>query len=115
MSPSAEEISDRTAFTRSSNSPRNFAPGNHGAEVERHQLLALERFRHVVIDDAQRQAFGDGGLADAGLADQHGIVLGAAAQHLDGAADLLVAADHRIELAVARRWVRSRAYFLSAS
>ena len=47
--------------------------------------------------------FDDGGLADARLADQHRIVLGAAGEHLDGAADFLVAADHRIELAVARR------------
>jgi hypothetical protein len=36
-------------------------------------------FRHVAIDDAQREALGDGGLADAGLADQHRVVLGAAA------------------------------------
>ena len=100
ISPSAAEISDRTALSRSSNSPRNFGARHHGAEIERHELLALERFRHVVVDDAQRQALGDRGLADAGLADQHGIVLGAAAQYLDRAADLLVAADHRIELAV---------------
>jgi hypothetical protein len=46
--------------------------------------------------------FDDGGLADAGLADQHRVVLGAAGQHLDGAPDLLVAADHRVDLAVAR-------------
>ena len=71
------------------------------AHVERHQLLVLERFRHVAIDDAQRQALGDGRLADAGLADQHRIVLGAARQHLDRAADFVVAADHRIELALA--------------
>ena len=103
MSPSADAISYSTAFSRSSNSPRYFGAGDHRAEVERHQLLALQRLRHVAVDDAQRQALDDGGLADAGLADQHGIVLGAAAQHLDGAADLLVAADHRIELAVARR------------
>ena len=47
--------------------------------------------------------FGDRGLADAGLADQHRIVLGPAGEHLDRAADFLVAADHRVELAVARR------------
>jgi hypothetical protein len=46
--------------------------------------------------------FGDRGLADAGFADQRGVVLGAAGKDLDGAADFLVAADHRIELAVAR-------------
>ena len=76
--------------------------GDHRAEVERQELLALQRLRHVAVDDAQRQALDDGGLADAGLADQHRIVLGAAGQHLDGAADFLVAPDHRIELALAR-------------
>ncbi len=49
-----------------------------------------------------RKARPDGGLADAGLADQHRVVLRAPGEHLDGAADFLVAADHRIELAVAR-------------
>ncbi len=78
--------------------------------------MSFEAVGHVAVDDAQRQTFDDGGLADAGLADQHRIVLGAARQHLDGAADFLVAADHRIELAVAcRPAVRSRAYFFSAS
>ena len=79
-----------------------FRAGDQRAHVERHQLLVLQRLGHVAIDDAQRQAFGDRGLADAGFADQHRIVLGAPRQHLDGAADFLVAADHRIELAGAR-------------
>ena len=77
--------------------------GDQRAEIERQKLLALQCLGHVAIDDAQRQAVDDGGLADAGLADQHGIVLGAARQHLDGAADFLVAPDHRIELALARQ------------
>ena len=64
--------------------------------------LFFRPFGHVLPDDALRQPFDDGGLADAGLADQHRIVLGAARQHLDHAADLVVAADHRIELALAR-------------
>jgi len=71
--------------------------------AEREQFLVLQALRHVAVDDAQRQALDDRGLADAWLADQHRIVLGAARQHLDGAADFLVAADDRIELAVARR------------
>ncbi len=58
--------------------------------------------RHVAVDDAQREALDDRRLADAGLADQHRIVLGPARQHLDRTADLLVAADDRIKLAVAR-------------
>ena len=89
-----------------------FGAGDQRAHVERHQLLVLEALRHVAIDDAQRQALGDRGLADAGLADQHRIVLGAARQHLDGAADFLVAADHRIELAVARRLGQVAGIFL---
>ena len=47
-------------------------------------------------------ALDDRGFADAGLADEDRVVLGAAGEHLDGAADLLVAADHRVEFAFAR-------------
>ena len=79
-----------------------FRAGDHRAHVEREQLLVLQAFRHVAVDDAQRQAFDDRGLADAGLADEHGIIFRPARQHLNGAADFLVAADDRIELAVAR-------------
>ncbi len=101
IEPSAAVISLSTAFSRSSNSPRYFAPAIRRAHVQRQELLVLQALGHVAVDDAQGQALDDGGLADAGLADQHGIVLGAARQDLDGAADLLVAADHRVELAVA--------------
>src|SRR6185503_12066003 len=38
---------------------------------------------------------------DAGLTDQHRVVLLAARQHLDDALDLLLAPDHRVELALA--------------
>ena len=79
-----------------------FGAGDQRAQIERQHLLVLQALRHVAVDDAMRQALDDGGLADTRLADQHRIVLGAARQHLDGAADLLVAADHRIELAFAR-------------
>src|SRR6266513_668165 len=46
-----------------------------------------------------RETFDDGRLAHAGLADEHGIVLGAPRENLDRAADLLVAANDRVELA----------------
>ena len=74
--------------------------GDQRAHVERDDPLVLQPFGHVAADDALRQPFDDRGLADAGLADQHRVVLGAAGEHLDDAADLLVAADHRIELAL---------------
>ena len=50
-------------------------------------------------DDALGQAFRDRGLADPRLADEDGVVLRAAAQDLDDAADLLVAPDDRVQLA----------------
>jgi hypothetical protein len=59
--------------------------------------------------------FRDRGLADARLTDQHRVVLGPPRQHLHGAADFLVAADDRVDLALPRGLVRSRAYFFSAS
>ena len=64
-------------------------------------------------DDPLRQPFRDGGLADARLADQHRVVLGAAREHLHHAANLLVAPDHGIELAARASAVRSRPYFSS--
>ncbi len=41
-------------------------------------------------------------LPTPGLADEHGIVLGAPRQHLNDAPDFLIAPDHRVELAFAR-------------
>ena len=51
----------------------------------------------------ERQPLGDRRLADAGLADQHRVVLGPPRQHLHRPPDLLVAADDRVDLALARR------------
>ena len=78
-----------------------FGPGDQGSHVEGDELSVLQRLRNIAVDDALCQAFDNGGLADAWFADQHGVVLGSAAEDLNGAADLLVAADHRIKLAVA--------------
>src|SRR6267142_4870207 len=77
-------------------------PGDQRADVERDQMLVLERVGDVAVDDALCQPFDDRGLTHARLADQDGIVLGAAGQHLHHAADLFVATDDRIELALAR-------------
>ena len=77
-------------------------PGDHRAEVEGDEALVAQGLGDVAGDDALGQALDDGGLADAGLADEDGVVLGAAAEHLDDAADLGVAADDRVEPALAR-------------
>ena len=99
-SPAASVISFSTALRRSSNSPRYFDTGDHRADVERDQALALQPLRHVAVGDPAGEALDDRRLADARFADQHRIVLGAPRQHLDDAADLVVAADDRVDLAV---------------
>ena len=46
------------------------------------------------------KAFDDGRLADTRLADQHRVVLGASLKNLNGPANFIVAADHRVEFAL---------------
>ncbi len=73
--------------------------GDHGSQIQRIHLLVLQCFRNIARIDLLGQPLHHGGLADAGLADQHRIVLGATAQHDHDAFDLLRTSDHRIELA----------------
>ncbi len=102
ISPCESSISLRTALRRSSNSPRYFAPASMAPRSSATTRLFFRDFGHVAGDDALREAFDDGGFADAGLADQHRIIFRAAGEHLDDAADFFVAADDGIELAAAR-------------
>ena len=74
--------------------------GDQRAHVERENALVAQAFRHFAVDDALREPLDDGGLADTRLADEHRIVLGPALQDLNRAANLVVAADDRIELAL---------------
>ena len=83
--------------------PAVLGAGDQRADVERDDAAVAQALGHVAGDDALGQPLGDGGLADPGLADQHGVVLGAARQDLDDATDLVVAPDHRVELALGRR------------
>ena len=78
--------------------------GDHGAEVDGDQFLVLELVGDIAADDALGESFDDGGLAHSGLADQDGVVLGAAAEDLHHAADLVVTADDGVEFALAGRF-----------
>ena len=100
-SPAASVISFSTAFSRSSNSPRYFAPAS--IEPMSSEISRLLFSPSGTSPSAMRRArpFDDGRLADTRLADQHGVVLRAPAEHLDDSADLVVATDDRIDLAVA--------------
>ena len=81
--------------------PPVLRPGQQLADVQRHQLVVLQGVGDVAVDDPLGQSLDDGGLAHAGLADQHGIVLGPARQHLHDPPDFLVPPDHRVEFAAA--------------
>ena len=76
--------------------------GDERAHVEREHTLAHQRLGDVAQDDLLCKAFGDGGLADAGLTDERRVVLGAPAQNLHDALDLHRASDHRIECVLDR-------------
>ncbi len=74
--------------------------GDQRAHVEREDRAVGEHVRDLVLDDQPRQALGDRGLADAGLADVQRVVLAPPAQDLDRALDLELAADQRVDAAL---------------
>ena len=76
-------------------------PGDQGAHVERDQPAVLQALGHVARDDPLGQPLDDRRLAHAGLADQDRVVLGPPAEDLHHPADLGIAADHRVHLALA--------------
>ena len=73
---------------------------NDEREVEREDALVGEKRGHFAVGDALGKAFDDGGFAHAGFADEHRVVFGAAAEDLNDAFELAIAADERIELRI---------------
>ena len=69
---------------------------------EGHDALILQHIGHGALDDALREPLGDGGLADARLADEDGVVLRAPREDLDHALDLLFPSDDGIHLLLPR-------------
>src|SRR5215204_6240220 len=72
--------------------------GDESAEVERVDLFVPEDLGHLALCDLLGQPLDDGGLADAGLADDDGVVLGAPDEDLHDPRYLLAPADHRVQL-----------------
>ena len=75
--------------------------GDQRAHIQRKDALVLQAFRHVALDDALGEAFGDGSLADAGFTDQHRVVLRLPRENPDDVADLVVTADDGVQLVFA--------------
>ena len=71
--------------------------GQQRAEIEGVDHALRQQVGHLSVDDALGQAFGDGGLAHAGLADQQRVVLAPAGEDLRHALDLLLAPDQRVD------------------
>ncbi len=74
-----------------------FRAGEHGADIEGDESLAFQAFGNIAVGDATGEPFDDGGFADSWFSDEDWVVLGAAAEHLDDAADLVVAADDGVD------------------
>ncbi len=88
-------------LSRFSNSPLTPAPACSSARSSAADGDVAQRRRDVTGGDARGEALDDGRLADAGLAGEDRVVLAAAQQDVDHLADLEVAAEHRVDLAVA--------------
>ena len=73
---------------------------HQSGKVQQKDLLILQLIGHVAHGDALGQALGDGGLAHAGLADQAGVILLPPVQDLDHPLQLLLPADHIVQLAL---------------
>ena len=72
------------------------------AGIERKDFRVLQRALHIVVKKPRGEAFGHRGLADAGIADEHRVVLAAAAEHFDRPLELVGASDERIEQSLTR-------------
>ena len=59
--------------------PLVLGSSNQGTHVQAEQGHAMEVFRHIALDDAVSNSFGDGGFSHAGFADEERVVLGASA------------------------------------
>ena len=80
-----------------------FRTSHQRGQVERHQPLRLQDVGHIAGNNPLRQAFHDGRLPHARLANEHGIVLCPPREDLHDAPNLFVPPDHGIELGAARQ------------
>ena len=80
-----------------------FGARHDQGQVEAQDALVGQERRHVAVRDALRQPLHNRGLSHSRLANQDGIVLGAAAQNLDHPLELVLAPDERIKLVLHRR------------
>ena len=69
-------------------------------KIQQIDFLVLQLEGNISRNDALGQSFGDGGLSDAGLADETGVVLLTSVQDLDHPLQFLLTADHPVQFAL---------------
>ena len=79
--------------------------------IERVYSGARQHFGGLPRDDLVGQTLGNGGFANAGIADQKGVILAAAAEHLDTPLNLAVATDKGVYVAFGSLFVQVHAVF----
>ena len=74
----------------------------HQCARQRKDFRVFQRPLYIVVQKPRREALGHGRLADAWIADEHGVVLAAAAEDFDRPLELLGTPDQRIEQPLTR-------------
>ena len=74
--------------------------GDQAAHIQAENGAVFQAVRHVAPDNSLGQPLGNGGFTNAGLADQHRVVLGFPGQNPNDAADLVIPANDRVQLLV---------------
>ena len=74
-----------------------FGPRQHAGQIQRNHPLVPKYFGNVSLDNQLGQTFHNGAFAHAGLADEHGVILGAPRKNLHNALDFPAAADDGIQ------------------
>lgn len=82
-----------------------FGPGQQGAEVKGVNDTIGQQVRHLVVDNALGQAFGNRGFTHARLAHQQRIVFATTRQDLRDTLDFHLTAYQRIDATLAREFV----------
>ena len=75
------------------------------ADIQRIDSAICHHFRHIALHDTPGKTFSNSGFTDAGFPHQQRVVLATAAQNLNSAFQLFLAADQRIDTAYAGKLV----------
>ncbi len=82
--------------------PAVFGARDDQRQIERQDALIGQKRGNIAVRNALGQALGDRGFPHSGLADQHGIILGATAKDLDHPLQFVFPPDQGIELVLHR-------------